>query len=146
MSNLTDRDTLTVVDRIRRATTAHDLDALVACFTDDYESVWPQHPARSFRGTKQVRRTWSQMFTTVPNLTAVLVAATVAGDTAWTEWDFAGHRADGDPFLLSGVIVFVTRDGMAERGRFFLEPVESDSGDADAAVRRLLRIESGDTP
>jgi ketosteroid isomerase-like protein len=138
MFKLADHNTLAVVDDMLRATNAHDIDALVACFADDYVSQWPQHPARSFSGTEQVHRNWSQMFGAVPDLAAEVLACTVDHEIAWTEWEFGGHRVDGQPFLLRGAVVFVTRDGRATRGRFFLEPVELDSGDADAAVRRLV--------
>jgi ketosteroid isomerase-like protein len=133
-----DYEPVAVVRRILRATNEHDIDALVACFADDYVSQWPQHPARSFTGTEQVHRNWSQLFGAVPDLTADLVDCTVHRETAWTEWEFGGHRVDGGVFLLRGVTVFVTREGRAVHGRFYLEPVELDSGDADDAVRRLV--------
>ena len=45
-----------VADRLVAATNAHDLDALVACFGDDYVLTNPAHPGRGFSGTAQVRR------------------------------------------------------------------------------------------
>jgi len=73
MSKLADHNTLAVVDDMLRATNAHDIDSLVACFADDYVSQWPQHPARSFSGTEQVHRNWSQMFCAVPDLAAEVI-------------------------------------------------------------------------
>ena len=127
-----------VLDRIDRATNGHDLDGLVACFTSDYESVRPIHPARSFVGPEQVRRNWEQIFGAVPDLRTRVVGFAVSGDDVWAEWEFAGNRRDGEPYLMRGVVVLRVRDGRATHARFFLEPVEADAEEVDAAVRRLL--------
>ena len=37
--------------RLLQATNDHDVDGIVACFTDDYVNVTPCHPARSFTGS-----------------------------------------------------------------------------------------------
>ena len=60
----------TMVEQLERATNAHDLEALVECFAEDYENETPLHPARSFRGREQVRRNWTQIFAFVPDLHA----------------------------------------------------------------------------
>ena len=39
-----------VLQRLLVALNAHDLDALVACFADDYVNETPAHPRRGFRG------------------------------------------------------------------------------------------------
>jgi hypothetical protein len=49
-------DPMSLVRRLAAATNAHDLDALVACFADDYLNETPVHPARGFRGADQVSR------------------------------------------------------------------------------------------
>ena len=51
-----------LVDRLVRATNAHDVDAVAACFAEDYENETPVHPARGFRGREQVRKNWEQIF------------------------------------------------------------------------------------
>ena len=58
----------TMLDALERATNAHDLDALVACFTADYVNETPAHPARGFRGREQVRANWRRIFAGVPDL------------------------------------------------------------------------------
>lgn len=50
----------------------------------------------------------------------------------------AGTRSDGAPFLMRGVVIFETADGLISSARFYLEPVEVASGDANAAVSRVL--------
>ncbi|MDQ1450096.1 MAG: hypothetical protein QOC79_3067, partial [Actinomycetota bacterium] len=74
-----------LVDRLVRATNEHDLDAVVACFADDYENETPAHPARGFRGRDQVRRNWEQIFAFVPDVHAAVLGRAIDGDTAWTE-------------------------------------------------------------
>ena len=73
------------VDRLLQATNAHDLDALVACFADDYENETPVHPGRSFHGSEQVRRNWEQIFTFVPDVEATVLRRASDGDTVWTD-------------------------------------------------------------
>jgi ketosteroid isomerase-like protein len=124
------------LSRLVEATNAHDLDALVACFALDYENTAPTHPARGFVGREQVRTNWTQIFDSVPDLKAEVVAATFDGATAWTQWDMAGTRRDGSPMHMAGVIVFDVRDGEARAARFFLEPVDDIAGTVDGAIRR----------
>jgi hypothetical protein len=51
-----------IMNRLLSAMNAHDLDAFVACFASDYDSQQPAHPARSFRGSDQVRKNWAGVF------------------------------------------------------------------------------------
>src|SRR3954470_13967724 len=76
-----------LVERLRDATNNHDPDGVAACFTVDYRSETPAHPARSFTGRDQVRRNQEKIFTFVPDLTAELLRSTVDGSTIWTEWE-----------------------------------------------------------
>jgi ketosteroid isomerase-like protein len=133
-----------VAERIRRATNDHDLDALADCFTSGYESVWPVHPARSFVGPEQVRRNWDQIFKAVPDVRIEIVDSVVSGEDVWAEWEFAGHRVDGEPFLMRGVTIISARDGRAELARFYLEPVEADAEEVNVAVRRLIGVPVAD--
>jgi ketosteroid isomerase-like protein len=131
-----------VLERINRATSDHDVEALVACFTDDYESIWPLHPERTFTGTDQVRRNWTQIFASVPDVRTEIIDSVVSGDDAWAEWEFAGDRVDGAPFLMRGVVIVHVEGDRATRSRFYLEPVDAGPDEAGAAVRRLV----GTTP
>jgi ketosteroid isomerase-like protein len=124
-----------LVERLLLATNAHDIDAVVACFADDYENETPAHPTRSFRGSEQVRRNWLQIFAHVPDIRAEVPRLVVDGDTAWTEWEMTGTRGDGTAHHMRGVIVFGVRDGVASWARFYLEPVDDVAGSADDAVR-----------
>jgi ketosteroid isomerase-like protein len=126
------------IDRLVGATNEHHLDALVACFADDYRNETPAHPARSFQGQEQVRRNWEQIFAFVPDLRANVLEAVIDGDTAWTEWEMTGTRRDGSAHQMRGVIVFGVQDDRVQWARFYLEPVDPDSAGVDDAVREQV--------
>jgi ketosteroid isomerase-like protein len=136
--NPTGQGPAAVVERLLEAVNAHDLEAMVACFADDYLNETPAHPQRGFRGRAQVRRNWTQIFAGVPDLRARLPRMTVEGDTVWTEWDISGTRGDGAAFLMRGVVIFGVADAAITSARFYLEPVEEASGDVDAHTRRVV--------
>jgi ketosteroid isomerase-like protein len=129
---------LAVVERLQDAMNAHDLDALVACFTPDHDSRTPAHPERDFTGDEQVRRNWSQILAAVPDLHAALLRSVVDRDTAWCEWDWSGTRRDGEPHVMRGVTLTTVRDGRIAATRFYMEPVTRDGLDAGAAVQATL--------
>jgi ketosteroid isomerase-like protein len=131
-----------VVDRLVQAINAHDLEAMVACFADDYLNETPVHPRRGFRGSAQVRRNWSQILAGVPDLRALVTRITVDGDTVWTEWDMSGTRRDGAAHAMRGVVIFGVTGATIASARFYLEPVEESSGGVDAAVRGLVWTQS----
>lgn len=129
---------LAVVERLRDATNAHDLEAIVACFADDYHNDTPLHPGRGFTGRVQVRRNWTQILAAIPDVSTQIVASAAAGETVWSEWEHRGTRPDGSAHLMRGVIVFTVRDELITSARFYLEPVDNTGDDADAAVRRQV--------
>ncbi len=123
-----------MVTRLVEATNAHDIDALVACFSEDYVNEAPLHPTRNFTGSAQVRRNWEQIFGFVPDVHAEILRSAVDGDTAWTEWRMTGTRRDGSPHRMGGTIIFTVRDGVATAARFYLDPVDETAGTVDEAV------------
>ena len=129
-----------LVDRLCRATNAHDLDAVVACFAPDYHNETPVHPERGFTGSDQVRKNWQQIFAMIPDLTVEVLDCVVDGDTAWSEWEHRGTRPDGSQHVMRGVIIFGVEDGVAAGARFYLEPVQVGGGDVDAFRERQLGV------
>src|SRR6266699_2416181 len=117
------KGSLATIDRLVRATNQHDLEAMAACFSEDYLNETPAHPARGFRGRAQIRRNWEQIFTFVPDLRAEVLRCAIDGDVAWTEWVMTGTRRDGTAHHMRGVVVFGVRDDVACWARFYLEPV-----------------------
>jgi ketosteroid isomerase-like protein len=126
-----------LLERLARATNAHDLDALTNCFALDYRNDTPAHPARGFRGRDQVRENWEHIFAAIPDLTAQ-VTWTVDGHTLWSEWEMRGTRRDGSLHLMRGVVIFGVEGGQASWARFYLEPVDVGTAGVDDAVRRQV--------
>ena len=141
-SPMTNTDTIDgtagVLARLERATNTHDLNALVACFAPDYRNDTPAHPQRSFTGREQVRRNWEQIFAAIPDITAKVLRSAINGDEVWSEWEHRGTRRDGSAHLMRGVVIFGTGNGLLTWARFYLEPVQEDGENADAAVRRQV--------
>ncbi len=138
MTLTVDTHPMAVVERLRAAVNAHDLDALVSCFTPGYISEAPAHPARDFVGSAQVRQNWGQILAAVPDLRAELVRSTVAGDTVWTEWDWTGTRRDGQPHHMAGVTIQGVADDAIAWVRFYMEVVEAGGQGPEAAVRQAV--------
>ena len=60
------------------------------------------------------------------------------GDTVWSEWEMAGTRRDGAAHLMRGVIIFVVTDALIRAARFYLEPVDPESGPVEEFVRATV--------
>jgi uncharacterized protein (TIGR02246 family) len=126
-----------VADALADAMNAHDLDAFVSLFAEDYDSRQPAHPDRAFQGREQVRANWSAVFSGVPDFRAEIVQATVDGDTLWSEWRWQGTHEDGSRLEMAGVIVCGVRAGRIAWARLYVEPVEQGGEGLDAAVREM---------
>jgi hypothetical protein len=113
-----------VLERLRDAQNAHDLDSFVACFDLHYRSEQPVHPDRAFVGADQVRRNWAEVFAGVPDFRAELLRSASQGDTGWAEWHWHGTRTDGTHLDMRGVTIFGVRDDRILWGRLYLEDVE----------------------
>jgi ketosteroid isomerase-like protein len=134
----TSDDAAGVLARLERATNAHDVNAVVACFAPDYRNDTPAHPERSFSGRDQVRRNWEQIFAAVPDLTATVLRSAVSGSDVWSEWEHRGTRRDGSAHVMRGVVIFGSAGGLLVWARFYLEPVQEGGGNVDAAVGRQV--------
>jgi ketosteroid isomerase-like protein len=131
-------DPRATVERLLLATNQHNLDALVACFAEDYVNETPAHPARGFRGRAQVRRNWAQIFTSVQDIATRILASAVEGRTVWTEWEMSGTRQDGTCHHIRGIVIFGVGDGLLQWARFYLEPVDTRVETVDDAVREQV--------
>lgn len=126
-----------MIDAVNR----HDLDALVGQFADDVRSDTPAHPARSFVGSDQVRRNWSQILGSITDLQATVVASTSSpdeasgGEAVWAELAFDGHRPDGAPWHMRGVTINRVVRGRITALHFYLEPLDEAPVDVGASIR-----------
>jgi ketosteroid isomerase-like protein len=134
----TSDDAASVLARLERATNAHDVNVLVACFAPDYRNDTPAHPERSFTGREQVGRNWEQIFAAIPDLTARVLRSAVSGSEVWSEWEHRGTRRDGSAHVMRGVVIFGVANGLLAWARFYLEPVQEGGGNVDAAVRHQV--------
>ena len=132
-------DMTTMLERLKDAVNAHDARRLASLFAEDYRSAQPLHPSRGFGGSAQVLENWSSVFDGVPDFSSELVAFSVDGEIEWGEWQWHGHHVDGSPFAMGGVTIFVVRDGLIAEGRLYMESVEADGGDIEAAVQELYK-------
>ncbi|MEC5193075.1 MULTISPECIES: nuclear transport factor 2 family protein [unclassified Arthrobacter] len=132
------------VRRMVAAANRHDLEEMVSQFAEDYTNTTPVHPARSFTGSAQVRQNWAALFAGLPDLRLTVQDATAgAGNKVWMEWSNRGTRPDGSVTASAGVAIFTVRDDRIAAAHFYLEPVENESGDVNAAVRTAVRGAAG---
>ncbi|WP_329246458.1 nuclear transport factor 2 family protein [Actinoallomurus sp. NBC_01490] len=113
-----------VLRRMEKAMNSHDLDALAECFTEDFRSVIPLHPARSFTGRAGMRRNWAGLFAHVPDLAATVRQSVTDRDQVWSEWEIAGTTVDGERYLSRGVAILRLRDEQIASVRFYLDDVD----------------------
>jgi ketosteroid isomerase-like protein len=130
-------DQRALVDRLTAAQNAHDLEAMLACFHEDYRSEQPLFPARTFQGIDQVRANWSAVLNAIPDFRAEVLRSAVDGDVVFVEVHWTGTKADGTRLDERGVLILGLRDDRIAWGRLYVDEVESESVDIDAAVRRM---------
>ena len=110
-------DPRAVMDRLTAAQNAHDLEAMLACFHDDYQSEQPLFPARTFAGVAQVRANWSALLDAIPDFHAEVLRSAADGDIIFTEVHWTGTKADDTPLEERGVIVMGNCDDRIAWGR-----------------------------
>jgi ketosteroid isomerase-like protein len=133
-----------VSERLRQAMNAHDLEAHLACFSEDYRSEQPVHPARTFTGREQIRENWSKLYESIADFRAELLRLAVVDDTEWGEWIWRGTKEDGTPLEERGVTIVGIRDGRIAWGRLYLEETERQGADITETVRRMAGRQEGD--
>jgi len=127
-----------LLDQLRQAVNAHDLDGIVACFASDYRNETPAHPSRGFEGRDQVRANWSRILSGMPDVVATVNRKVVDADVVWSEWEISGARPDGAAQALRGVMILGVEGEQFAWCRFYLEPVDAGDGGVDAAVGRFV--------
>jgi ketosteroid isomerase-like protein len=118
-----------VLRRMEKAMNGHDVDALSECFTEDFRSVIPLHPGRSFTGRAQMRSNWEGLFAHVPDLAATVRQSVTDGDQVWSEWEIGGTTVDGERYLSRGVAILRLRDEQIASVRFYLDDVDDPGGE-----------------
>jgi ketosteroid isomerase-like protein len=134
-------DPRALMDRLTAAQNEHDLESMLACFHEDYRSEQPLFPARTFQGVDQVRANWSGLLDAMPDFHAEVLRSAVDRDTAFVEVRWTGTKADGTPLEERGVIIMGIRDDRICWGRLYVDEVEREGVDINAAVRRMAGTE-----
>ncbi len=111
-----------VFERMIEATNRHDLDALVACFADDYRSEQPFHPELNFSGPEGVRRNWSYFFRTIPDIQVDILNEAEAGDTLWVELHYHGTQTDGNAYTMRGAMLCGAKGDRIGWARLYINP------------------------
>jgi ketosteroid isomerase-like protein len=116
---------------------AHDLDALVGRFADDYALTDPAHPTRSFVGSAQVRKNWGMFFSVVPDIRLEVVEHVTTDDGFWLDGLQHGTRQDGARVENSMVFIARVRDGRITSARIWVTPVEREGPGIDAVFAEM---------
>jgi hypothetical protein len=129
---------LKVMDRLVDAMNRHDIDGFVACFQDDYESYQPLRPSEAFTGSDQVRKNWSRIFESIPDVRGEILRSASSGDTAWIELSVTGTRPDGKALDMRGVIINEIAADRISSARLYLEQIFEEVGGIDQGVGDMI--------
>ena len=115
-----------LLEQMRAALDAHDLDAFLDFFREDYVGERPRHPGAKISSREDVRRNWAEVISDVPDLRVEVPAAIEDGNRIWSEWRAYGTARSGAMLELRGVIIFGVQDDQVAWSRMYMEPVEQD--------------------
>ena len=106
--DMTTADTLAAIERFNEAFGRHDVDAIMACMTDDciFESTAPPPDGRRVEGQAAVRSFWQEFFAASPQASFEAEDTFAAGDRCTVRWRYSW--GDGS---IRGVDVFRVQDG-----------------------------------
>ena len=124
--------------KLKDALNAHDIEAFVACFDDNYYSEQPVHPDRTFQGREQVRTNWAANFEEMPDFSGKLIKHAINHDSIWTEWEWQGTRRDNSKLFMRGVMIIGVQEDKITWGRLYVEPVEMNGKGIEAAVAEVM--------
>ena len=134
-------DPRAVIDRLTAAQNAHDLEAMLACFDEDYRSEQPLFPARTFVGIDQVRANWSALLEAISDFRAEVLRSAGEDDVVFVEVRWTGTKANGGPLDERGVIIMGVRADRIAWGRLYIDDVQHASADINAVVRNMAGTE-----
>jgi ketosteroid isomerase-like protein len=115
-----------LLERMRAALDAHDLDTFVGFFREDYVGERPRHPGSKISTRDDVRTNWAEVISDVRDLRVDIPSAVQDGNTIWSEWRAYGTARSGAMLELRGVIIFGIQDELVAWSRMYLEPVEQE--------------------
>ena len=122
-----------LLEQMRAALDAHDLDAFLEFFRDDYVGERPRHPGAKISSRGDVRTNWAEVISDVPDLRIEVPAAVQDGNRIWSEWRAYGTARSGAMLEVRGVIIFGVEEDQVAWSRMYMEPVEQGLSLGDLA-------------
>lgn len=119
-----------------------DLDAVEACYHEDYKSIQPCFPSRNFEGPKAVRTVYERLYPAVPGV-RYDVQRTAFTDhgagvvTGFVECHLTDDEGRND---VKGVFIMEADGGKIRSGTLYMTPVAADAGDIGAYVDGLAGV------
>ena len=110
--------TIETLRSIADAFNRHDLDGIMAFFTEDAIFETPKGPepwGRRFAGTEQVREGIAARFAGIPDVHYGDDSHWVTGDRGVSEWTLTGTTTDGEQLRVRGCDLWTFRDGKVAR-------------------------------
>ena len=107
-----------ILEEITDAFNRHDLDAIMAYFTDDavFESPRGSEPwGRRFTGKDAVREGLAARFSGIPDVHYGEGDHFVAGDRGASEWTLTGTTTEGETLEVRGCDLWTFRNGLVTR-------------------------------
>jgi len=103
-----------LIERFGVAWTAMDVDACMACFTDDavYAAAVGDGPGTVFAGKAAIRVQLERIFGDAALAPLACGRHIVVGDVAMMEWSLDRRAPDGTTTTVKGVDVYEFRDGL----------------------------------
>ena len=127
-----------LLNNLNEALNNHDIEAFLKCFSTNYTSEQPVHPARLFRGKEQVRKNWSLNFQEMPDFRSKILRHINSDNTIWVEWEWNGTRQDGSKLQMCGVSIFGIEQDEISWGRLYVEPIQADGEGIDIAIKEIM--------
>jgi steroid delta-isomerase-like uncharacterized protein len=118
------------VERLREFAAAfdrHDVDAIMALFTDDCVFETPRGPepyGTRWVGKEDVRRAVEGRFKGIPDVRYRDDEHVVCGDRGFSQWTLSGTTTDGQRLHLRGCDLFDFRDGLIQKKDSYWKIVE----------------------
>jgi len=128
-----------VILRFFQAVNDHDLDAIEACYHDDYVSEQPCFPSRRFTGPKAVRKVYETMYPRIKGVRYDIISHSFTelpnGTTVgFVEVNLTDEEQQNN---VKGVFRMEADHGKIRSGRLYMTPVQEDAGNIDAYVNRM---------
>jgi steroid delta-isomerase-like uncharacterized protein len=111
---MTDTATIALLEQFAAAWNRHDIDALMACMTEDCvfdASAGPDVDGTHYAGADQVRAGYIEVWTRYPDAHWGGARHFCCGERGVSEWTFTGTSIEGQRVEVNGCDIFTFRGG-----------------------------------